>query len=140
MRDFSFPSLSRPDSIRAGFLQFEVILADILISAVFQLKAGRNRPGLNEAKPFVQMSGIRVAFYNSVKLHNSKAGCSGLFDTVFHQLFANMVSAMVFFYREAGVADPAEPSLVVGMKNICSNYYSVFVFRDADIGLCRKQH
>ena len=79
---------------------------------------------------------MRVAFYNGVKLHDSKAECFCLFDAVLHKFFADMLPATGFSDREAGVADPAQPSRVIGMENVSSNDLAVCVFCDSGVGLC----
>ena len=62
MRSFYPPHCPVRSPSGRVFLQFEVILADILIFSVFQSESRWNHPGLFESKPFVQMPGRHVAF------------------------------------------------------------------------------
>ena len=70
-----------------------IIRADVFKVTVFHAEAFRNCSELNKTEPFIKMACMNVAFYNGIKLKNSKTAFFCLNETVIYKQFSDMLSA-----------------------------------------------
>ena len=59
---------------------------------VLHSKTFRNGSELDKSEAFVQVPRVRVAVDDSIKLQDSEAELFSLFETVLHQLFADVLA------------------------------------------------
>ena len=60
---------------------------------VLHSKTFRNGSELDKSEAFVQVSRVRVAFDDGIELQYSEAVLFSLFETVLHQLFADVLAS-----------------------------------------------
>lgn len=107
---------------------------------VFHSEAIGDRAQLNKTKPFVQMSGVRIAFNNCIKLQYFKRVCFCLMQTVYDKFFSNVLTSAFRTDCVACVANMPASTDIIGMKDIKSMYCMVtFIFSDSRVCLrCKK--
>ena len=99
---------------------------------ILHAKASRNGAELRKSQPFIQMSSMEIAFYDSIELKHSKSQLFSFLKTIQYQLFSNMLSPRIRGYSIAGIADMPASSNIIWMQNVQA-YYFIFILSHAHV-------
>ena len=76
-------------------LKFVVIRADVLEMPVLHPETVRDCPELLKAETLIEVPRMRIALDDGVELQNAEAVLLGLFQAIFHELFADVLAPRV---------------------------------------------
>ena len=73
-------------------LKLVIVRADIFVMPVFHSKTFRDGSELDKSEAFVQVPRVRVGFDDGIELQYPEAALFSLFETVFHEHFADVLA------------------------------------------------
>ena len=97
---------------------------------VFHAETVRNRAELRKAEPFIQVAGVGVAFNDRIELQDSKSAQRSTSDTITHEFFADVLTAIVRRDRVACVCNVRTAADIVRVQNVQADDRSVLVLGD----------
>ena len=74
-------------------LQLVIVRTNVFVMSVLHSETFRDGSELDKPEAFVQVPRVRVAFDDGIELQDSEAVLFSLFETVFHEHFADVLAS-----------------------------------------------